>query len=308
MKKVLTIGIAVVAMCFGLHEGRAQDGEINALKAQIDALKVSISRERSIVAGEQAKASKMESDARLARSFQKASDSLLTDSREGRLTSSDLESSLIRNHLLLEAYRQSFEIKSDLEKGEGLSDFSLRNGVAFTGVVFNGSDAGGVHIIHSNGVAKLRVEDLPPGIAEHFRGPPSDRSTVDVAALLAQKPDALKPRSQVYADAAAERQEQQEKHHAERVIQQKKNQKIEAQIAALRVKVRELESNARSQAASKRSLVNEQTSNRISGRTTKSQADMNQLLKEYDQKLAAIKAAQAKLESEISLLQSQRPY
>ena len=77
MKKVLTIGIAVVAMCFGLHEGRAQDGEINALKAQIDALKVSISRERSIVAGEQAKASKMESDARLARSFQKASDSLL---------------------------------------------------------------------------------------------------------------------------------------------------------------------------------------------------------------------------------------
>jgi len=308
MKTNLILVFALVAAACDPLEGQAQDDEISSLKAQIEAYKNSISKELSGVEEVRAKAAEIEGDARLARSFQKASDALRADSREGRLKSSDLENSLIRNQHLLQAYRQSFQIKTTLEKGAGLDDFTTSQGVGVTGVVFNGTDNEGVHIIHSDGVAKLKVTDLPSEIAKLFEGPPLDDSTVDVAALLERKPDALKPRSEVYADAAAQKAEELERHKEERADRMKKNREIEAKITVLRAKVRELESNSRSQYTSRRSLEREQYENKVLGRTTKSQADMNQLLAEFDRKIAAIKAAIAKLESDISLLQSQTTY
>lgn len=308
MKKSLPVCIVLIAVFCSSPEGRAQDDEIRNLQAQIESLKDSMSKELVEVAEAREKSSKIEGDARLARSFKESSSSILSDSRQGRIKVSDLEHSLMRNYLLLEAYRKSFRIKTKLKKGENLGNFTPRNGVAFTGVVFNGSDRDGIHIVHSNGVGKLKFSELPPEIARHFVGPPSGHSTIDVASLLARKPDTLKSSAQVYADADAKRKMDQEQAEVDRSNQKEKNEELEIKIAALRAKIDVLWSNARAQRESKRTLVNEQSRNKILGRTSKSQADMNRLLAVYDQKIAAINAARAKLETEIDQLQAQKRY
>ncbi len=293
--------------------GIGQEQEISVLNAKIKKAKSTLSKIEDKIDGIREKAAETERQAEAAKVIQQSIKDLLATKLEGQTKAESLETELIQTYKLLKAYQDNYRYTTELSKGDALGDLALKDGSKYSTAVYSGATNMGVQVTHSSGVGNVPYDQLPPAVAAKFRTPPATQTTIDVAALLANKPSFTtgqdEPSDSAPADnspAAQRKQRIAEKtEKREAIVQQR--EEIDAKIEVLDKKLKLVLDTLNAQEIAKLEIEREQNINKLSKRTAKSDSDMARIIGPYEQKISTLKAQKDALYNEIRELRSQRP-
>jgi len=295
------------------NPGMAQEQEISVLNAKIKKAKNNLSKIEAKIEAIREKSAETGSQAKDAQQVQSSIEDLLTTKRGSLAKAEGLETELIRNYKLLKAYQDNYRYTTELSKGDALGDLTLKDASKYTRAVFSGATTRGVQITHAGGVGTVPYDQLPPELAAKFQTPPATQTTIDVAALLANRPafpsedDEADEMVEVDNSPAAQRKRRIAEANQKREAKQQKKAEIDAQLDALDEKLNVVKDALTAQTDAKFQIEREQQINKIRKRTAKSDTDMARIIGAYDQKISVLKAQQDALYKEMRELRKQRP-
>ncbi|MDB4657788.1 hypothetical protein OAE61_01680 [Verrucomicrobiales bacterium] len=269
----------------------------------------------------------MKAEAESALKIENSIEGMIAKARENRITVEDLESKVRPKVALLTEYRKQFQVKYEFEPGESLGDFTTQEGRGYKAVILKEVNDDSIRIAHSNGFAVVAFTDLPDSLADRITEPPSAKAMMDIAAVLDERPNALKTKDQIYndrknesnerykaardarANETAELREQQEKSRAagrtaadaERQRRMKEDEIKQAsrnKSNALREGINTLNAAISQQEAAKDRVITEMQVRPI----RPSKSNFEKAAAPYDRKIASLKAAIAEKTAEMRKL------
>ncbi len=172
--------------------------ELRELKKDRDGIIRSIERYQEEADKAELRIVKLEEDAQGAKSLQEGIAAAMALKSSDEKEIEGFEAELKQTLSLLRACQKSFRIKITLEKGTKFESLKLKNGKLLTNVVLKNFTPQTINLSHSAGVGSFPLEQMPDMIAKHYRLPPSKPiSSLDLATILARKPDSLKTYQQI---------------------------------------------------------------------------------------------------------------
>ena len=295
------------------NQGIAQEQEITVLTAKIKKAKNSLSKIEAKIDAVRDKAAETGEQAQAAKEVQNSINELLAIRLEGKTKAEGLESELIQNYKLLKAYQDNYRYTTELRKGDALGDLTLKDGSKYSSAVFSGATNMGIQVTHSGGVGNVPYDQLPAELAAKFQTPPATQTSIDVPALLANKPSFTTGQDEAGDSApldnspAAKRERRIAEAAEKRAAKEQQQAEIDAEIDVLDEKLKVVSETLNAQETAKLQIEREQQINKLNKRTAKSDADMARIIGPYEQKISALKIQKDALYDEIRELRKQRP-
>lgn len=196
MKKLSLLLIAIVL--FSETASAGESYELKRLRNKVESRRDKLESVEEKIEDLKLVLAEMKVEAEQALTVESSIEGMIVKERENRFKVEELESEVKLKAALLTEYRRQFQVKYEFEPEESLGDLTTQDGRGYKRVTIKEVEDDSLRVSHSNGFAVIPFTELPDSLADRITEPPSAIAMIDIAAVLDQRPNALKTKNQIY--------------------------------------------------------------------------------------------------------------